>query len=61
MLNCIGCYYYIIGNIHPKYRSSLKAIQILSLVEIPVLEKHGHDKVLKKAVEDIKQLEEVAT
>ena len=55
----LGCYYYTIANISPKYRSSLKAIFILCLVESPILIQYGHDKILETAVNDIKKLEEV--
>lgn len=55
----VGCYYYTIGNISPMYRSSLKAIFILYLVENPILVDYGHDKILEPAVKDIKQLENV--
>lgn len=41
------------------YRSTLEAIQLLCLVEAPLLEAYGHDKILEPAIEDIKQLEEV--
>ena len=34
----VGCYYFALGNIHPMYRSSLNSIQLLCLVEAPVLE-----------------------
>ena len=55
----IHCYYYTIGNIHPMYRSTLEAIQLLCLVEAPLLEVYGHDKILEPAIKDIKQLEKV--
>lgn len=49
----------MLGNIRPTYRSTLSSIQLLSLVEVPVLEKYGHDAILKPAIEDIKKLEGV--
>ena len=55
----LGCYYYTLGNISPMYRSSLKSIFLLCLVENPILNLYGHDKILETAVIDIKQLEEV--
>ncbi|XP_065892035.1 uncharacterized protein [Dysidea avara] len=54
----LGCYYYTLGNISPMYRSSLKSIFLLCLVENPILNLYGHDKILETAVIDIKQLEE---
>ena len=59
LLLYVGCYYYTLGNIHPSYRSTLSSIQLLCLVEVPILEKYGHDLILKPAIEDIKKLEEV--
>ena len=47
------------GEYSPKYCSTLTTIQILSLVEAPVLEKYGHNKALQQAVEDIKKLENI--
>ena len=55
----LGCYYYTIANISPKYRSSLKAVFKLCLVESPILIHYGHDKILETAVNDIKKLEKV--
>ncbi|XP_065897824.1 uncharacterized protein [Dysidea avara] len=53
----ISCYYYTIGNICPMYQSTLEAIQLLCLVEAPLLGEYGHDKILEPAIKDIKQLE----
>ena len=55
----VGCYYFTLGNINPIYRLSLNPIQLLSLVEAPVLEQYGHDKILQLAITDIKKLEQV--
>ena len=41
------------------YRSSLKSIFILCLVETPILNQYGHDKILEPAVDDISRLEKV--
>lgn len=46
----IGCYYYTLGNIHPSFRSTLSSIQLLCLVEVLILEKYGHDLILKPAI-----------
>ena len=54
-----GCYYYTLANIHPMYRSTLNAIYLLCLVEAPLLEKYGHEKILSPAINDIKKLEKV--
>lgn len=49
----------MLGNVSPKFRSSLKSIQLLALVEKPVYDKYGMDKILEPAIADIKELEKV--
>ena len=52
-------FYYLLGNINPRYRSQLKAIQLVAIANVSVIETHGVDAVLKPVVEDIKKLEKV--
>ena len=47
---------YILANIHPKYRSSLRSINLLIAAMFPVVEKHGIDKILEPLVDDLKSL-----
>lgn len=49
----------MLGNVSPMFRSSLKSIQLLALVEKPVYDKYGMDKILEPAIADIKELEKV--
>ena len=42
------------------YQSTLEAIQLLCLVEAPLLGEYGHDKILEPAIKDIKQLEKAS-
>ena len=49
----------MLGNVSTKFRSSLKSIQLLALVEKPVYDKYGMDKILEPAIADIKELEKV--
>lgn len=51
----------MLGNVSPKFRSSLKSIQLLALVEKPVYDKYGMDKILEPAIADIKELEKVCS
>ena len=53
--------YYTLGNLDPKYRSSLKSIQLLSVVKYTLVVKHGIGKILEPVVEAIKELEQVDT
>lgn len=55
----IGLFYYTLGNIDPKYRSCLDAIQLLCVVKTDVITKFGINEVLRPFVEDMLQLEKV--
>lgn len=52
-------FYYMIGNIEPKLRSSLKSIQLVACVTTPLLQKYGYEMVLKPFIHDVNQLSEV--
>lgn len=41
----IGCFYFTIGNIHHKFRSTLKSIQLLALVKNEHLKKYGMNNI----------------
>ena len=55
----VGLFYYTLGNLSPKYRSSLHSIQLLIAIKSNLLIKYGVDKVLQPVLEEIKQLEMV--
>ena len=46
----VGIVFYTVGNIDSKYRSQLKLINLAVIATIPVIEKHGLDKVLKPVI-----------
>ena len=52
-------FYYLLGNIRPRYRSQLKAIQLIAVVNASIIESNGVDAVLTPLVDDIKKLEKV--
>lgn len=54
-----GVFYYLIGNIEPKLRSSLRCIQLIACVTTVNLEKYGYDMVLKPFIEDANKLSKV--
>ena len=54
-----GCFYFTLGNLHPKHRSALNSIQLLALVKVDLLSIYGMDKVLEPIVEDLQKLEKV--
>ena len=47
------------GNIEPKHRSSLRVIQLLTLVKGKLIDEYGIDEMLKPFVESILQLKQV--
>ena len=55
----VGLFYYVLGNIRPKYRSMLKAIQLIALVTNPLLNEYGFEKVLSQFITDVNKLTEV--
>ena len=55
----IGCFYFTIGNIHQKFRSTLKSIQLLALAKNEDIRKYGMSCILKSIVDDIAKLEKV--
>ena len=52
-------FYYMLGNISPKYRSTLRCIQLLAIVKSSILQQYGPDKILEPFMDDIKSLEHV--
>lgn len=54
-----GLFYYFIGNIHPKMRSSVRCTQLIACVTIPNLNKYGFQSVLRPFIEDVNKLREV--
>lgn len=55
----VGLFYYLIGNIEPKLRSSLKCIQLIACVSAENLEKYGFDMILKPFIQDANTLSKV--
>ena len=54
-----GAFYYVLGNVSPRYRSQLKGIQLVCMAPVSALKKQGIDAIMKPIVEDIKKLEKV--
>ena len=55
----LGLVYYLLGNLDPKLRSSLKSIQLLCVARNPIIVKYGIEEILKPIVESIQALEKV--
>ena len=56
---CPGVVYCTHGNLHPKERSSLKGIHLISCTYYRLIQRYGIDSVLESTVADVKCLEEV--
>ena len=53
----IGAFYFILGNISPKYRSKLHIIQLATLCLVPHIQKYDYDAIIAPLIRDIKILE----
>ena len=52
----LGVVFFTVGNIHPKFRSSLRAIHLLIVPPYPVIAKHDLDEILKPFLSDLRVL-----
>lgn len=55
----LGLVYYLLGNLHPKFRSSLKSIQLLCVARNSIIVKYGIAEIFRPIVEAIQELEGV--
>ncbi len=55
-----GAFYYLLGNLRPEMRSSLKLIQLVTLVRQQYIKDYGIDKVLEPFMSSIRELESVS-
>ena len=56
LINILGTFYFMLGNLHPKHRSKLSSIFLVALVKHKLLQKYGMDRILEPFVQDIKKL-----
>lgn len=49
----LGIVFYTLANIPPQYRSQLKMINLAIVATVPIIEKHGLDKVLEPFITDL--------
>ena len=52
----LGIVFFTLGNIHPKFRSTLKAINLAVCARYQLIEKYGMHKILEPFIEDLKIL-----
>ena len=55
----LAAFYFMLGNLPPKYRSSLVNIHLLCLTKSTTLQTYGARKVLEPVMKEMKHLEEV--
>lgn len=53
-------FYYVLGNLHPKLRSTLRCIQLIAAVTYPNLTQYGFKNVLQPFIEDANKLSDVS-
>ena len=52
----LGLFYYMLGNIEPQYRSSLRCINLLAVTTSVMIEKYGLDEIMKPFIQDLNHL-----
>ncbi|XP_072016668.1 uncharacterized protein [Amphiura filiformis] len=53
----IAGFYFVLGNLHPQFRSKLYVIQLAILCKASLVKKYGFEKVLEPLIKDLKILE----
>ena len=56
-----GAFYFLLGNIHPRFRSSLRSIQLVALAKSSFIDTYGITRILQPFVDDMKKLESVSS
>lgn len=54
-----GTVYLTLGNIPPKYRSTLNGIQLLAVTTYPIIKEYGIDALFEPIMNDLAHLEKV--
>ena len=52
----VGFFYFTVANVSPKYRSLLRAINLVALVKKKWIKQYSMNAILKPIVKDIKKL-----
>ena len=53
----LSMFYFQLANLYPEYRSKLKSINLLAIVEHRYLKTYGMDTILAPSIEELKSLE----
>lgn len=51
-----GLFYFLLGNCHPKYRSKLKAVQLVAICKHHSIKQYSLDAILHPFLQDLKKL-----
>ena len=54
--HAVGFFYFLLGNLSPKYRSALRAINLVAVVKKKLIKDYSMNAVLTPIVDDIKKL-----
>ena len=52
----LGVVFFTLGNMHPKYRSSFRAMNLVIVATSPVIKKHGLNEILQPFLKDLNHL-----
>ena len=52
-------FYYTLGNIRPKFRATLKVIQLIAVVTTPNLKEYGYEPIMKPFIDEVNSLAKV--
>ena len=55
----VGAFYYVLGNLHPKFRQRLSVIQLLALVKSTYIKQYGMKSILHHLLKDFHELDKV--
>ena len=56
----VGIFYFMLGNIDPKFRSTLHTIQLVAVVRTQLMEQYPVGEILEPFMDDVKKLESVS-
>ena len=57
----VGLFYFVLGNLSPRYRSRLSSIQLVIVVENKFIKKYGMNAVLESFIKDVTRLVRVTS
>lgn len=55
----LALFYYTLANFEPKYRSTLRSIQLIAVVTQPLLKEYGFKRILQPFIDDMNKMRDV--